>query len=129
MAIVFQAHTTHLFQALDLVLFDALKTIKKTTHGDFGDDSVRDQVTKLLQAYEQVSTSFTIHGAFRKAGFFPDFRSKPIRLVFNKGIFRENPGFSEILNWNIPVDQLSKRRQSHRFALLNADFLARVSEE
>jgi hypothetical protein len=48
MAIVFPAHTTSLFQALDLVLFGAMKTIKKTTHGDFGDDSMRDQVTKLL---------------------------------------------------------------------------------
>jgi hypothetical protein len=96
MALVFPAHTTYLFQALDIVLFGALKTIKKTTHGDFGDDSVRDQVTNLLQAYEQVSTSFTIRGAFRKAGFFPDVRSKPIRLVFNEGILRENPGFSEI---------------------------------
>jgi hypothetical protein len=95
---VFPAHATHLFHGLDLVLFGTLKTIKKTIDGDFGDDSVWDQITKLLQAYEQVSTSFTIRGAFRKAGFFPDVRSKPIRLVFNKGILRENPGFSQI--WN-----------------------------
>jgi hypothetical protein len=129
MAIVFPTHTTRLFQALDLVLFDALKTIKKTTLGEFGDDSVRDQVTKLFQAYERVSTSFTIRGAFRKAGFFPDFRSKPIWLVFNQEIFRENPGFSKIWNWNIPVDQLSKRRQSHPFGFLNADFLVRLPDE
>jgi hypothetical protein len=96
MAIVFPTHTTHLFQALDLILFGTLKTIKKIMHGDFGDDSVRDQATKLLQAYEHVSTSFAIRGAFRKAEFFPDVRSKPIRLVFNEGILRENPGFSEI---------------------------------
>jgi hypothetical protein len=129
MAIVFPDHTTHLFQALDLVLFGALKTIKKITHGDFGNDSVRDQVTKLLQTYEQVSTSFTIRGAFRKAGFSPDVRSKPIRLVFNEGILRENPGFSEISNWHIPVDQLSKKRQSHRLRLLNADFPAMLPYE
>jgi hypothetical protein len=129
MAIVFLDHTTYVVQALDLVLFCALKTIKKTTHGDIGDDSVLDQVIKLLQAYEQVSTSFTIRGAFRKAGFFPDVRSKSIRLVFNERILRENLDFSEIWNWNIPVDQLSKRRQSHRFGLLNTDFLARLSNE
>jgi hypothetical protein len=52
MAIVFPAHTTRLFQGLDLVLFDALKTIKKTTHGYFDDDSLRDQITKLLQGHE-----------------------------------------------------------------------------
>jgi hypothetical protein len=78
MAIVLLTHIIHVFQELDLVLFGSLKTIKKTTHGDFNNDSVRDQVTKLLQAYEQVSTSFIIRGAFRKARFFPDVRSKPI---------------------------------------------------
>jgi hypothetical protein len=48
MAAVFPAHTTQLFQGLDLLLFGALKTIKKTTPGHFGDDCVQDQITKLL---------------------------------------------------------------------------------
>jgi hypothetical protein len=129
MAVVFPTHTTHFFQSLDLILLSALKTIKKTTHGDFCDDSVRDQIAKLLQSDEQVSTSFTIHMAFRKAGFFPDVRSKPIRLVFNERILCENPGLSEFWNCNIPVDQLSKRRKSHRFGLFNADFFARLPDE
>jgi hypothetical protein len=90
---------------------------------------VRDEITKLLETYEQVSTLLTIRGAFRKAGFFPDVRSKPIRLVFIEGILRENLGFSEIWDWDIPVDQFSKRRQSHRFGLLNADFLTRLPDE
>jgi hypothetical protein len=47
MAIVFLAHTTQLFENLDLLLFGTLKTIKKTTHGEFGYDSVWDQITKL----------------------------------------------------------------------------------
>jgi hypothetical protein len=111
MAILFLAHTTHLFQALDLVLFGALKTIKNTTHGGFGDDSVVDQVPKLLQAYEQVSTSFTIRGAFRKAGFFPDVRSKPIRLIFNEGILRENPAFRRS---GIGLSQLTNCRRGAR---------------
>jgi hypothetical protein len=39
-AIMFPIHATYLFQALDLVLFNVLKIIKTTAHGDFGDDSV-----------------------------------------------------------------------------------------
>jgi hypothetical protein len=66
MAIVFPAQITNLFQGLDLGLFGAMKTMKKTAHGDFGDDSVRDQITKLLQTCEQVSKSFTIRGAFKR---------------------------------------------------------------
>jgi hypothetical protein len=98
MDIMFPAHTTRLFQGVELVLFAALKIIKKKTRGDFGDDSVRDQINRLLQAYEQVSTSFTIRRAFKTTGFFPGVRSKPIRLVFNEGILRGNPGLSEILD-------------------------------
>jgi hypothetical protein len=106
-----------------------LKTIKKTVHSDFGDDSAKDHMTKLLQAYEQVSTSFTIRDAFRRSEFTAEVRSKPIWLVFNKGILRQNPGFPEIWNFNISVDQLSKRRRSQGFGILNADFLARCSDE
>jgi hypothetical protein len=47
MAIVFLAHRRQFFQALDLVFFGALNRIKKTDHGDFNNDSGRDQITKL----------------------------------------------------------------------------------
>jgi hypothetical protein len=96
MSIVFPAHVTHLFQTLDLVLFDTLKTIEKTNQGDLGDDSVTDQIRKLLQAYGQVATSFTIRYAFRKAGITPDVTSRPVRLVFNQEVLQQNQGFSEI---------------------------------
>jgi tRNA(Ser,Leu) C12 N-acetylase TAN1 len=126
---MFPAHMTFLYEALDLVLFGSLKTIKKTTHGDFGDDSVQDQITKLLQASEQILTSFTIRVAFKKAGLIAYVSSKPVRLVFNEEILRENLGFSEIWNFNIPVHELSKRRRSHQFGFLNVDFLARRPDE
>jgi hypothetical protein len=35
MVIVFPAHTTNIFQALDLVFFSALKKIKQTVTGGF----------------------------------------------------------------------------------------------
>jgi hypothetical protein len=60
MNIVFPAHATHLFHGLDLVLFGTLKTIKKTTDGDFGDDSVWDQITKsvgLSKSHDYSKTS------------------------------------------------------------------------
>jgi hypothetical protein len=129
MAVLFPTHTTNIFQALDLVLFDAMKGIKKTANGDFGDDSVQDYITKLLQAYEQVAISFTIHGVFRKAGLIPEFKSRLLQLRFSEDVLRANPCFSEIWNFNISLDQLSKWRQSHQFGLINADFLARYPGE
>jgi hypothetical protein len=106
-----------------------LKTIAKIARDDIGDDSVWDQITKFLEDYEQVSASFTVRGAFRKAGFTADVRSNPVRLVFNEEILCENPGFSEIWNANISVDQFSKRLWSHQSGILNADFLTRRPDE
>jgi hypothetical protein len=59
-AMTFPAHTTHLFQTLDLVFFGSLKHLKATATGEFGDDSVNNHLTKLIQAYEQTATSTTI---------------------------------------------------------------------
>jgi hypothetical protein len=64
MAVVFHAHTTNIFQILDLVLFGVLKKIKQTATGEFDERHVREQITKLLQAYEQTATSMTIRASF-----------------------------------------------------------------
>jgi hypothetical protein len=52
MVIVFPAHATNIFQALDLVFFGVLKKIKQMATGEFDERSVREQTTKLLQTYE-----------------------------------------------------------------------------
>jgi hypothetical protein len=64
----FPPHMATVFQALDLVFCGALKKLKASIVGDFGEDSVDDQSTKLVQAYKQMATSLTIHESFRKAG-------------------------------------------------------------
>jgi hypothetical protein len=60
MAIVFPAHMTSIFQALDLVFFGVLILIKQSATGKFDEQSVREQITKLLQTHEQATTSMTI---------------------------------------------------------------------
>jgi hypothetical protein len=54
--------------------------------GDFDDDFIRDKLTKLTQIYKRTAASFTIRGAFRKAGFTLDFTKKPYQLVFNEDV-------------------------------------------
>jgi hypothetical protein len=49
-ALMFPAHTTNLLQALDLVFFGSLKDMKATTTGEFGDGSVHNHLTRLIQA-------------------------------------------------------------------------------
>jgi hypothetical protein len=60
LAIVFQAHTTILFQTLDLGFFGDLKKLTVSAEGEFDDGSMNEQITILIQAYEQTATSATV---------------------------------------------------------------------
>jgi hypothetical protein len=58
--LVFPAHTIDLFQALDLVFFRAMKQDKDSLANEPEVASVPGQMWKLIRAYEQTATSFTI---------------------------------------------------------------------
>jgi hypothetical protein len=47
-AIVFPTHITSTFQALDLLLFSAIKIRKRTAQRDFGYHTVNNHITKAL---------------------------------------------------------------------------------
>jgi hypothetical protein len=64
LAVVFPAHTTNHFQALDLVFITAMKKLKATVPGEFGEDSMDENILKPPQAHEQAATSMTIRGSF-----------------------------------------------------------------
>jgi hypothetical protein len=96
LAIAFTAHTTNLFQALDLLFFGVLTRLKASAVGEFDDDSVNARMTTLIQADEQTATSSTIGGSFRKAGLEHGITIRPFKLqVIEEGL-RANPGFQEI---------------------------------
>jgi hypothetical protein len=122
-AITFPAHTTNLFQALDLVFFGTLKKLKPTAVGEFDDRSVNAQIMQLLQADEQAATSATIRGSFRKAGMDLDVTTLPFRIRIIEQTLRENPGFKEIWDRNVSLDDLSSRQQLQRFGIINSGFL------
>lgn len=74
LAAVFPAHTTNIFQALDLIFSTALKKLKQNATGDFDDNSINNQITKLVQAYEQIAISMTIPSSFRRTELYPEIR-------------------------------------------------------
>jgi hypothetical protein len=67
------------------VFFGVMKTFKKKTCGDFDNDFIEDQPTKLIQVYQRIATSLTIYGVFEKNGFTPDPTKKPYRFMLNEG--------------------------------------------
>jgi hypothetical protein len=123
--LVFPAHTTNLFQALDLVFFGVVKKLKQTASGDYDDKTMNHQIFRLIQAYEQTATSLTIKGSFRKAGLSANTRVIPFRLQFDDAVLKENPGFKESWDRNISIEELSRQRQAHRFGIINEQFLHR----
>jgi tRNA(Ser,Leu) C12 N-acetylase TAN1 len=104
LAITFPAHTTNLFQALDLVFFEVVKRLKASSVGEFDDDSIKAHITKLIQEYEQTAASSTIRGSFRKAGLEHDIMTRPFKLQVIEESLRANPGFQEICAPNVSIE-------------------------
>jgi hypothetical protein len=96
LAMGFRAHTTHLFQAIDLVFFGMLKKLKASAQSEFDATSANDQLTKPIQGCEQTLTSIAIPASFHKAGLVLDTSVRPFRLRFDEEKVRENAGFREI---------------------------------
>jgi hypothetical protein len=107
LAVVFPAHTTNIFQALNLVFFGAMKKLKATVPGEFGEDSMDEQILKLLQTYEQTATSITIRGSFLKAGIYPIVEYGALKVNFDAEKLRNNAGFKEPWEPNISIAELS----------------------
>jgi hypothetical protein len=91
--------------------------------GEFDGRYVREQITKLLQAYDQTVTLMTIHASFLKAGLWPDSEAGPFKLQFNEEVLRENPGFKDLWERNISIEELSRRRRLQPFGIINQQFL------
>jgi hypothetical protein len=90
--------------------------------GEFDDGSVNAQITQLLQAYEQAATSATIRGSFRRAGMDLDVTALPFRIRIVEQTLRENPGFKEVADRDVSLDELSRRRRLQRFGIGNPGF-------
>jgi hypothetical protein len=122
-ALVFPAHTTNLFQALDLVFFGAMKHTKESLMNEEDEPPIDGQLWKLLRAYEQTATSFTIRSCFRKAGLSPNTQTWPYKLQFNEEMLRQNDGFRELWDRNITIEEGTRHQRLQRFGILNAQFI------
>jgi hypothetical protein len=129
LAVTFPAHTTNLFQGLDLVLFGVLKKKKQTEELDGDTSPAISQITKLLNAYECAATSSNIRGAFRKAGFLIDTKTNPFRVKFDDSIVRENPGFKELWERNFSLSNISARRRNSPFGFINERYFTHCTPQ
>jgi hypothetical protein len=110
LVVAFPAHTINIFQALDFVFFRDFKKLKASAVRDFGHDSVNDQITQFIQAYEQTAKSMRIRGSFCKAGLTQHISSWPFKLKFDEDRPCESKGFRKIWERNVPIEELSRMR-------------------
>jgi hypothetical protein len=97
--------------------------LKASAVGDFGHDSVNDQITQFVQAYEQTATSMRIRGSFCKAGLTQHISSSPFKLKFDEDRPCESKGFRKIWERDVTIEELSRIWQNHRFGMINAEFM------
>ena len=122
-AFAFPSHTTNIFQALDLSLFGIFKRTKNQEDIPNFQKKLKKIIFKILQSYEKSATCFNIRGSFEKAGLTSDMTKKPRILKFSIQKVINNSGFKQLWNLNIKIEDLSKRRLSQRFGIINTDFL------
>ena len=123
LALTYPSHTSNLFQALDLVFFGVLKKNKSRIYLDSEENFFTNQLLEIIEAYETTSTSRTIRSSFKKAGIIHSCEGDPERVVIDENEVRNNRGFQEIWNQNIPIEAISARRRQHDFGVINKRFL------
>ena len=121
--LTFPAHTTNLFQPCDLSLFGSMKRALSNIKADSKNEKVKLYLTKIIRAYEQVTTSFNIRSTFIKAGISYERTGLRFKLKINPENIIQNHGFKEIWNQNISIDEISARRRNQKFGVINEDGL------
>jgi hypothetical protein len=117
--ITFAPHTIHLFQMLDVVLFDALKKLAsglKMWNGESGNVTF---IIKLYHDFKQTMVEVNIWGAFSPIGFSYDITQNPYGLLFDEEKFRPSRGFLELWARDTPPESLSTRRRQIKFGRIN----------
>ena len=122
-AFVFPSHTTNLFQALDLSLFGIFKRTKNMLDNEEKEKSLKKAAINVFRAYDQITTLFNILGSFRRAGIIQDTSSNPKKIKINIKQMVSNPGFKELWNLNVKIEDISRLRQNHKFGIINIDYL------
>ena len=122
-AFAFPSHTTNIFQALDLSLFGIFKRTKNQEDIPNFQKKLKKIIFKILQSYEKSATCFNIRASFEKAGLTSNMATKPRILIFSVQKVINNSGFKQLWNLNIKVEDLSKRRLSQRFGIINNNYL------
>jgi hypothetical protein len=118
----YPAHTSNLFQVLDLLLFGCLKSAKKYLPRNDQSLASIDHIIRIFKAYEIVTTSTMVRSCWERAGFGYAIMGETFQLLVNDGKIRESTDFLEVWRINYPLEDLSSRKREQKCGCLNIDF-------
>jgi hypothetical protein len=117
--ITFAPYTTHIFQMLDVVLFDSLK---KHATGFETLDEEQPAAAFLLKVYhdfKQTLIEVNIWEAFVARGFTYDIKQNTYGRLFDEEKLRQSLGFVEQWKGNAPLESLLKARREAKSRWIN----------
>jgi hypothetical protein len=115
----YAAHSSHLFQVLDVPLFCRLKSAKRYFTRDDSLDPHVDHTFRVFRAYEIATTSTTVRSSWEKAGFGSVRRDGTDYLWVDEGRIRASPEFVKVWQVDYPEKRLSQRRRQQKWGSLN----------
>jgi hypothetical protein len=123
--ITFPAHSSGIFQMLDLVFFGAVKHGKKRVAKDRRLPPMADHARRMYRAFEYAAVGHTIRGSFQHAGFtYEPVPGGAYTLGFDENKARESPAFREVWDIDFPIGMMSTRRRNVRWGFINPEGFA-----
>jgi hypothetical protein len=122
MVVAVPAHASTIVQAFDFVFCGALNKLMATAQGEFEDDSFTDEIIIIVRAEQHTATSITVRGSFPPAELVPYRSVRPLRLTIEEDTIRENKGFRKVSDGEIEIEEMSRKWQVRRLAIMNQQF-------
>jgi hypothetical protein len=126
--VITDPHTSHIFQALDVLLFGILKKAKTYQRWD---DTLRrevDHVLRLFRADEQATVSTTIRASGLKTGFHGETLDAATYLIVNETKIRPGEVLREVSLFDYHPPRTSKKRASQRWGWRNEHFFRKMEK-
>jgi hypothetical protein len=117
--IIFATHTTHIFQMLDVVLFEALKKHATGLRTLDEEQPAAAFIIKVYYDFKQTMVETNIWRTFAAVWFTHDIEQSPYGLLFDEQKFQQSPGFRKLWDCKVPLGSLSRRWRKARFGWIN----------
>jgi hypothetical protein len=122
--ITFPAHTTYIFQELDLSLFGVFKQKMNYQLPFQNDEATVGFIKHIFHNLKQRLVEDNVRNAFVHLGLTYQVDVTPCLLVFNENVPRESQGFQTLWERDYSMEALSHKRRTATFGWINEQMAA-----